>query len=179
MDFRLQANLLDVLHVFAQFHSCFWNHMDPSAWARNIGCWLFSPDPEREPKGWARDRAPWTSPLTGNGQKKKSPFSEEWLALLSAEAELRSLDDKDASDRLKADDHFKRTRVSEWRRALSALTRPNWIPMIIPEWFPRGAAVSIVVPSRRGKEIASLSNLRTTLGIKIQQIEIWMDVWRA
>lgn len=141
------------LHNFTHAGGVTWTR---ELWAPNISCWLFSPDPEREPKGWARDRALWTSPLTGNGQKKKSPFSEEWLALLSAEAELRSLDDKDATDRLKADDHFKRTPASQWRRALSTLTKPNWIPMIISEWFPRGEAVSVVVLSRQRKGIKAL-----------------------
>lgn len=46
-------------------------------------------------------------------KKKTSPFTEEWLALLSAEVVLRSLNDKDATDRLKADDHIKRASQGE------------------------------------------------------------------
>lgn len=170
--------------MFLCLHTC--THVSRVTWtwvrrARDKGCCLFSPvrahqsaasGEEGEPKGWAGDRVPWISPLTGNGQKEKkkkiSPFSEEWLALLSGEVGLRSLNDKDATDRLKADDHIKQAQESEWRRALSPLTKPNWIPMMMSKWYPRGAAgASVVVLSRQtavttGRNKASLSELMKT-----------------
>lgn len=85
-------------------------------------------------------------------RKKIRLFSKEWLALLSGEVGLRSLSDKDATDSLTADDHIKQAQESKWRRALSQLMKPNWIPMMISKWYPRGAAaaeVSVVVLSRQ------------------------------
>ena len=52
---------------------------------------------------------------TGRKKKTLRPFSEEWLALLSGDAALRSLSDKDATDGLTADDHIKQAQESQWR----------------------------------------------------------------
>lgn len=103
-----------------------------------------------EPQGRAEDRVLWISSLTGNRQKKINPFTEEWLAPLSGRLRLRSLSDKDATDGLTADNCIKQAQESEWNRALSLLTKPNEILMMISKWFPRGAAgTSLSVLSRQ------------------------------
>lgn len=130
--------------------------------------------------GWGQSAVNFSSDRKRAERKKKnSPFSEEWLALLSGEVGLRSLSDKDATDRLKADDHIKQVQESKWRRALSPLTKPNWIPMMISKWYPRGAAAAgaFVVPLSRqtvvllrsttGGKKASLSALMKTPLIEI------------
>lgn len=83
----------------------------------------------------------------GRKEEKK-----EWLASLSGEAGLRGLTDKDATDRLAADDHIKQAQESKWRRALSPVTKPNWISVIISKWYPRGAAAGLLFSSGAERE---------------------------
>lgn len=157
--------------MFLCLHTCTHGLRVTWTWVRQAwdkSCCLFSPvcvhqspasGEEGQPKGWAGDRVQWISPDRKRAERKKkkkiSPFSKEWLALLSGELRLRSLNDKDATDRLKADDHIKQAQESQWRRALSRLTKPNWILMMISKWSPRGAAgASVVVQSRQTAVIA-------------------------
>lgn len=141
-----------------------------------VGC--FRRGGEATRSGWGQSAVNFSSDRKRAEREKKqknSSFSEEWLALLSGEVGLRSLNDKDATDTLKADDHIKQAQEPKWTRALSLLMKPNWIPMIISKWYPRGAAAagaSVVVLSRQtvvllrstaGRKKASLSALKTPL----------------
>lgn len=100
------------------------------------------------------------------GKKNPCPFSEEWLALLSGEVGRWRMTDKDATDRLKADDHMKQVQESKWRGGLSMLTKPNWIMMMISKWYPRGATAgpNVVVLSRR-RLLSSEGNKASLFGL--------------
>lgn len=76
--FRFQADLLAVLHVFALFHSCFWSHMDPSAWSEEYRLLILQPRPREGAKrlGQGQSAVDFSSDRK-RAKKKKSPFSKE------------------------------------------------------------------------------------------------------
>lgn len=168
-------------------------HMDLSSplWASGEGgevgwCWEGGGG-----KGWAGDRVPSISPLTGNGQKgreKKKSFSEknEW-PLCQGDVGLRSQHDKGATEPPAADDRFKQAQESRWRGALSTANEAkldsgdgseNDIHEVRQE---RGVAVlgrptAAAVSRKEGLFVPA--DKKTALTETVWgQIEIWMYVW--
>lgn len=126
-------------------------------------------------------------PDTDGGKKKKKRQSFQWGMTgpyVGTSEGLRSWSDKDATDRLTADDRFKQAQEFKWRRALSLpLTKPNWIGLMVSESCPRGAAAAqqtqtllpagerrlSLCPNRQRRHLQKLSRANWNMNVCLRQ----------